>query len=91
MKNTIYIDIDTEREKQVLIGKGQETTIPTTPEEAKEMIAVDIACICEGLYELISVAGQNGYGSQQAFALAAIDKLTPLTVVDEKPENNEKV
>ena len=40
MKNTIFIDIDTERERQVLIGKGHDTTPPTSPEEAKEIPAI---------------------------------------------------
>jgi hypothetical protein len=40
MKNTIFIDIDTERERQVLIGKGHDAAVPTNEQEAKEMIAI---------------------------------------------------
>ena len=89
MKNTIYIDIDTERERQVLIGKGAESEVPTNEEEAKEMITVDIACVCEGLCELIYVAGQNGYGSKEGFVKASIEQLERLLVDD--TENSESL
>jgi hypothetical protein len=83
MKNTIYIDIDTERDRPILIGKGHDSVVPTSPEEAKEMIAIDIASICEGLCELIHVAGQNGYGSKEGFVAASIEQLKKLIEKDE--------
>lgn len=89
MKNTIFIDIDTERERQVLIGKGHDSVVPTSPEEAKEMIAIDIASICQGLCELIHVAGQNGYGSKEGFIHASIEQLQKLLVED--TQNNESL
>jgi len=89
MKNTIFIDIDTERERQVLIGKGHDTTPPTSPEEAKEMIVIDISCICQGLCELIHVAGQNGYGSKEGFVHASIEQLQKLLLDD--TQNNESL
>lgn len=89
MKNTIYIDIDTERERQVLIGKGAESEVPTNEEDAKQMITVDIACLCEGLCELIHVASQNGYGSKEGFVKASIEQLQKLLVED--TQNNESL
>lgn len=80
MQNTIYIDINTERDRQVLIGKGPESEQPTTPEDAKEMVVIDIATICEGLCELIHVADQNGYGSKADFVRVSIEKLNALLV-----------
>jgi hypothetical protein len=65
MKNVIYIDIDTEREQPILIGKGQETVLPTTREEAAKMILEDIACVCDALISLIHVADQNEYGVKE--------------------------
>lgn len=65
MKNTIYIDIDTEREQPILIGKGPETVPPTTREEAGKMIIEDIACVCDALINLIHVADQNEYGTKE--------------------------
>jgi len=89
MKNTVYVDIDTERERKVLIGKGSDSEVPTTAEEAKEMIIVDIACLCEGLCELIHVANQNGYGSKEGFIAASIEQLNKLLV--ENTQNNDSL
>jgi hypothetical protein len=66
MKNTIYIDIDTDREQPILIGKGPETVPPTTREEAGKMIVEDIACVCDALINLIHVADQNEYATKKS-------------------------
>ncbi len=66
MKNTIYIDIDTDREQPILIGKGPETVPPTTREEAGKMIVEDIACVCDALINLIHVADQNEYATKES-------------------------
>jgi hypothetical protein len=93
MKNTIFIDIDTERDRPVLIGKGQDSEVPTNEEDAKGMIAIDIACICEGLCELIHVASQNGYGSKEGFVHASIEQLNLLlnTASAIENEDSEKI
>lgn len=62
MKNTIFISIDTERDQPIIIGKPPEITPPATPDEAKEMILIDINCVTEALCRLIDIANQNGYG-----------------------------
>lgn len=62
MKNNIFISIDTEREQPIIIGKPPEVPPPSTPEEAKEMILVDITCVTEALCRLIDIAHQNKYG-----------------------------
>lgn len=89
MKNTVFIDIDTERDKQVLIGKGHDAVVPTNEEEAKEMIAIDIASLCQGLCELIHVASQNGYGSKEGFVHASIEMLNELLNTPNSTENSE--
>lgn len=89
MKNTIFIDIDTERDRPVLIGKGQDSEVPTNEEDAKGMIAIDIACICEGLCELIHVASQNGYGSKEGFIHASIEQLNKLLNTPSAIENED--
>lgn len=63
MKNAIYITIDTERDQPIIIGKPPEITPPGTPEEAKEMILIDINCVTEALCRLIHIANQNDYGN----------------------------
>ena len=89
MKNTVFIDIDTERDKQVLIGKGHDAEAPKNEEEAKEMISTDIACLCQGLCELIYVASQNGYGSKEGYIHASIEMLNELLNIPNDIEKEE--
>ena len=65
MKNTVYIDVDTERERPIVIGKGPENEPPTTKEEAREMVLIDIGCVCEALITLINIAEQSGYAKKE--------------------------
>lgn len=86
MKNAIYIDIDTEREQKVLIGKPPEITPPTTPEEASAMITLDISCVCEALCSLIHMADQSGYSTKEELVAASIKHLNDLL----KPKTDEE-
>lgn len=85
MKNSLYIDIDTERDQIVLIGKSQEITPPTNPEEAAKMITLDISCVCEALCTLIHTADQNGYATKEDLVKASKKYLDDLLV--EKPKD----
>ena len=67
MKNTIIIDVDTERDQPILIGKGPETNPPTTREEAAKMLSDDIACVTDALISLVHIVDQNQYGDKQVF------------------------
>jgi hypothetical protein len=75
MKNTIFIDIDSEREKKIIIGKPDVLQKPEIPEEAKSMIIQDIADICDTLCELIHIADQSGYAKKNDLVNAAINSL----------------
>lgn len=83
MKNAIYITIDTERDQPIIIGKPPEITPPETPEEAKEMILIDINCITESLCRLIDIAHQNNYGNMNDLIDNAI--MTLHLMKSEKP------
>ena len=85
MKNLIYIDVDTDREQQIKIGKGPEMIQPQNKDEASSMIKNDIGCVCEALCSLIHVAHESGYGTKEQFVLEAIKQLNTLLV-----ESNEK-
>ena len=82
MKNTIYIDVDTEREQQIIIGKGPENEPPANKEEAAKMIINDIACVCEVLCTLINVADQNQYAKKDELITESIKQLTKMLVED---------
>jgi len=88
MKNTIYIDVDTEREQQILIGKGPENEPPANKEEAAKMIVNDIACVCEALCTLIHVAEQNDYAKKDELITESIKQLTKMLI--EEPKKNTK-
>lgn len=93
MKNAIYIDIDTEREQPILIGKGPEIEPPTSREEAGKMIITDIACICDAMISLMHVAHQNDYGVKEELVATAISQLNQYLKLPSqpKPEVNSEV
>jgi hypothetical protein len=89
MKNTIYIDVDTEREQHILIGKGPENEPPANKGEAAKMIVNDIACVCEALCTLIQVADQNDYAKKDELITESIKQLTKMLVQETKKDNKE--
>jgi len=60
MKNTIQIDIDSDREDTVIIGKPKDFRRPESKEEFAYEIINDMATLCEAICTLIHVADQNG-------------------------------
>lgn len=84
MKNIIIIDIDSEREAPITIGKPSDVKKPTTQEEAKSFILTDIACVVETLKLMISIADQNKYGNKKAIVDEAIEHLNELLIVSDK-------
>lgn len=75
MKNTIYIEIDTENETPIMFGKSPDSKMPTNAQEAGEMVLVDIKCLTEALMSLIYLADQNKYGNKNELLNEAILKL----------------
>ena len=72
MVNAIFVDIDTERDRQIIFSKPQESTPPQNAEEAAKMIIMDIACLSEAVKVLIDVAVDNNYGKREELVKAAI-------------------
>ena len=87
MKNVILINIDTDREQPLIIGKQEGINPPTTPEEAAVMITQDISCVCEALCTLIHMADQNNYGKKEDLVAASIKYLNDLLTPSK--ENNQ--
>jgi hypothetical protein len=79
MKNIIIIDVDTEREQQLQIGKPSDIKAPTSPEEAKSIIINDISCVFETFKHMIIIADQSGYGKKEDFIKSAIADLNSLS------------
>jgi hypothetical protein len=90
MKNSLFIDVDTDREKPIIFGKSPDFNPPQTPEEAAVMILNDIACLAESLTTLIIMAGQNNYGDKTELVNESIKRIYKALEeqqnnVDEKP------
>lgn len=87
MTNSIYIDIDSEREQPIVFGKPPDIPQPTNREEAQKMILNDIAGITAALTVLIAAAHDNGYGDAKELVEAASASLSSvLTVPRDEPE-----
>jgi hypothetical protein len=88
MKNTIIIDVDTEREQQLQIRKPSDIQAPASAEEAKDVIVNDISCVFETFKMMVKIADKSGYASKNELIQTAIKDLeTLLTPVE---ENNPK-
>lgn len=59
MKNIIIVDIDTDRDPVVQIGKMEGSELPKNSEDAKEVIIKDMACLTEALCVLVDAADQS--------------------------------
>ena len=76
MKNVIFIDIDTDRDQQILIGKPPEIKAPETREQAAEMISNDASSVFQALCTLILLADSNGYAKKNDLINVCIGELT---------------
>jgi hypothetical protein len=90
IKNSIYIEVDTEQETPIKFHKPTGTVAPTTREEAAQMLLTDIACLAEALTTLIYIAGANQYADKNELINASIKTLyNALEVGDNNPSETE--
>ena len=88
MTNKIFIDVDTERDKQIIFGKPPDFQLPENAEDAGKMIINDIACLSEAVKYLIILAGDNNYCNKEELTNAAIQTLqSALNQENESKEN----
>jgi len=78
MKNILQIDIDSERKTPgpVIIAKPSNARPPGSAVESKEMVLLDISCLCEALCTLIHVAEDMGARSSPESLRICIKHLT---------------
>lgn len=94
MINSIFIDIDTDRNKPIIFGKPPDITPPSNKEEAREMILNDIICLAQALKTLIIMADENEYADKKELVVASIDTINEaLTqnkndIINESKEEN---
>jgi len=76
MKNSLYIDFDTEREDPIRINKTEDLVEQLKDEdEAKKMILNDMTTVCNALGTLIQIADDNGYFEAKKTSKMCIDYL----------------
>jgi hypothetical protein len=78
MKNTIYIEIDTEKENPITFSKPSGVEQPTDFDGAKTLILTDITCLCEGICTLVSLADQNKYAKKEDLIKAITGRLNDM-------------
>jgi hypothetical protein len=78
MKNTIIIDIDTERDIPVQLGKPNDFKQPETDLLIKEMLMDDIKSVCEALCVLIKLADTKGASTKEQLIEASIFHLNKI-------------
>ena len=89
MKNSLFIDVDTDREQMVLIGKPPEINPPENAEQAAKMILDDISCTCEALVTLIRIADASDYAKKDELFATAIKYLNDSNAIAlETPKDN---
>lgn len=59
-KNQVIVDLDTERENPILIGKSENYEMPYEIEDYKTAILLDISTLCEGICTLMHLAESLG-------------------------------
>ena len=79
MKNTVTIDVDTDRsETPVMISKPEEFNIEeaaSDKEKLKKMILEDMVTVCNGLGILIQIGEDNDYFSSEETAKMCVKYL----------------
>lgn len=87
MKTLLLIDIDSDRQQKVILGKPNEIKPPTNFEEAQLLVNTDVVCVCEALCALIDLADQNGYSKREVMVTEAIKNLTDLLKPKDEVDN----
>jgi len=64
MKNIVIVDIDTERKDAVVVGKPADIPEPTSLEEAKVMVDLDIKSLTEALVTLVAASHINNFADK---------------------------
>jgi hypothetical protein len=80
MKNSICIDVDTDRDPIIKISKPLGQEIPSDGDAVKTMILNDITCVSEALSTLINMANNNGYSKKEDLVKAIVSRLQDMLI-----------
>ena len=86
MKNSLFIDFDSEREDKIKISKSEEVLKNMEVDSAtKQMVIDDLTTVCNALGTLIQVAHENNIADRFNSAKVCIDYLTE-TFINKKED-----
>jgi glycerate-2-kinase len=91
MKNIVIVDIDTDRPDSVAIGKPPHIPEPTSLEEAKAMVDLDIKSLTEALMTLVAASHINNFADKDKTITGINDRLLEgvkqyISMVTNEPE-----
>jgi hypothetical protein len=88
MKNSLFIDFDSEREDKIKISKSEEMFKKFEDTgSSKQMVIDDLTTVCNALGTLIQVAHENNIADKAESAKLCIEYLTETFI--NKLSNNE--
>lgn len=77
MKNSLFIDFDSEREDRIKISKSEDILKKIeTDGSTKQMVVDDLTTVCNALGALIQVAHDNNIANKTDSVKVCIDYLT---------------
>ena len=92
MKNTIFIDVDTDRERTIVFAKPPHLPPPQNAEEAAKVVLTDIACLAEAITTLITMADSFGYGKKTELVEASVKTINQaLGLPEDKLDENTSI
>jgi|TARA_Y100000389_G_scaffold202451_1_gene247777 hypothetical protein len=85
MKNTLMIDLDSDREDPIRITKP-ENVVETVKDEdsARKMVMDDLTTVCNALGTLITIAEDNNYFDSEKAVKMCIDYLNDNFIKEDK-------
>ena len=80
------IDVDSERENQIIFNKPNDFVMPTEEDKIKDVVIDDLKTLAHGLGCMIRIAEKRGYGSAEQMISDTIELLK-----DYYPQPNDEV
>lgn len=91
MKNSILIDLDTDRERQILFSKPPDIILPDNKEDAAKMLAIDIATLSYAIKMLIGMINDNPTKISLVNGVTkTINEILTETILNEPEKNSEE-
>ena len=88
-KNVIYVDVDSERDETVKLGKPKHFIAPTNEDAMKHVLMTDLTTLCEGIVTVAHLIEKEGFHTKEQvlnFVIKHLGNAIPSTeCVDVEP------